>query len=53
VNSTVIGGEQSGWKSAVTTIVNSALPFCTGKVHGEQDELAHVLSFLERNRFLA
>ena len=31
VNSTLIGGLQSGWKVAVTESVKSALPFCTGK----------------------
>src|SRR6266508_618973 len=36
VNSTVIGGVQSGWKVAVSTFVNSTLPFCTGS--SETDE---------------
>ena len=31
LNTTVIGGEQFGWKVAVTVSVKSALPFCTGK----------------------
>src|SRR4029453_7969944 len=31
VQATVIGGVQSGWKTATNVKENSALPFCTGK----------------------